>query len=173
MFWIMIHGKNKSTQWFQVGTFKIYAIANRSSLLLLLLQWISTWSILRQVFLEVNLNKKTLKLYTSWKCWKNQCRSIMLYYGTSMNINILVKYLLNISLIQFVALVSFYTPWNVSENQGFPDVFRGHHSWAPPLYKAIWISHNQLWLFSRGQPRYPNFNHCILLVLAQRLPVSL
>ena len=32
----MIHGKNKSTQWFQVGTFKIYVIANRSSLLLLL-----------------------------------------------------------------------------------------------------------------------------------------
>ena len=30
-----------------------------------------TW----EVFFEINLNQKTLKFYTSWVHWKNQCRS--------------------------------------------------------------------------------------------------
>ena len=35
-------------------------------------------------------------------------------YETSMNINILQTYLWKISLIRFMALVSFYNPWNVT-----------------------------------------------------------
>ena len=42
------------------------------------------------------------------------------------HINILLTYLLKKSLTHFMALTSFYSPWNTSEKQRFPDVFRGH-----------------------------------------------
>ena len=54
----MIHGKNKSTQWFQVGTFKIYVIANRSSLLLLLV--------------AMNINLKHSLTSVSWSQLKSK-----------------------------------------------------------------------------------------------------
>ena len=49
-----------------------------------------------------------------------------LKFQTSLNMDILMKYLLKISLTHFIALVSFYTPRNKSENQRFPDVFMRH-----------------------------------------------
>ena len=36
------------------------------------------------------------------------------------------------SLTHFMALVSFYTSWNTSENQKSPDVFRGYWKWLLP-----------------------------------------
>ena len=47
-------------------------------------------------------------------------------YRTSMNINILLIYLLKVSLNCFMVLVFFYTPWNTSKDQRFSDVFRVH-----------------------------------------------
>ena len=39
------------------------------------LPWISTGRSHWKVFLDTNLNQKTLTLYTSWMHWKKQCRS--------------------------------------------------------------------------------------------------
>ena len=90
------------------------------------LPWTSTRSSHWKILLEINLNQKTFKLYTFWVHWKNLCRSIirsMSSYGTSMNINI--PLLFEISLTHSMTLVSFYTPWNTSEDQRFPHVFGG------------------------------------------------
>ena len=66
----------------------------------------------------------------------------MFSYGTSININILQRYLLKIYLTHFMALVFFYTSWNTSENLRFLNVFRGH--WKRPVawngLKVIWYS---------------------------------
>ena len=88
-----------------------------------------------EVLFEVNLNQKTLKIYTSWVHWKNQCRLAiknMLCHGTRMDFNILLIYFSKITLTHFMALISFYTPWNTSENQRFLDVFRGHRTRPVP-----------------------------------------
>ena len=42
-----------------------------------LLPWTFTDSSHWEVFFEINLIKKTLKFYTFWVHWKNQCRSIV------------------------------------------------------------------------------------------------
>ena len=92
------------------------------------LPWTSTRSSHWKILLEINLNQKTFKLYTFWVHWKNLCRSIirsMSSYGTSMNINIPQTLLFEISLTHSMTLVSFYTPWNTSEDQRFPHVFGG------------------------------------------------
>ena len=49
-----------------------------------------------------------------------------------MNVSNLLTYLLKIYLTYFMALFSFYTIWNTSENQRFPDVFRVHGKWPVP-----------------------------------------
>ena len=49
-----------------------------------------------------------------------------------MNVSNLLTYLLKIYLTYFMALFSFYTILNTSENQRFPDVFRVHGKWPVP-----------------------------------------
>ena len=59
---------------FQLILFKIYAVIKTVycfNWMPLTFVGISHW----EVFLEINLIKKTLKFYTSWVHWKNQCRS--------------------------------------------------------------------------------------------------
>ena len=70
----------------------------------------------------------------------------MLCYGTRMDINILLTYLLKISLTRFMALVLIYTPWNISENQSFPDVSRGHRKTSSTMkcFKSLWSISLQL-----------------------------
>ena len=58
---------------FQLVTFKMYVII-RTVYCFSWLPWISTGSSHWEVFLEINLNQKILKLYTSCVHWKNQCR---------------------------------------------------------------------------------------------------
>ena len=41
----------------------------------------------------------------------------MLCYGTSMNVNILLTYFLKTSLTHFMAMVFYYTSWNIPETQ--------------------------------------------------------
>ena len=85
---MMIHLKNKSTPWFlliwsicynetilfQLVVVKRHAVI-KTSYCFNWLPWTSTRSSHWEVFLEINLNQKTLKFYTSWVHWKNQCRS--------------------------------------------------------------------------------------------------
>ena len=59
--------------------------------------------------------------------WKNQCRSTIRKHAllwSKYKCNILLFLLKIYLLTHFLPLVSFYTPWNPSENQRFPDVFR-------------------------------------------------
>ena len=61
---------------FQLVAFKIYAIKTAYFFQLVAMNintGISHW----ELFLEINWNQKTLKLYTSWVHWKNQWRSTM------------------------------------------------------------------------------------------------
>ena len=55
----------------QMVVFKIYPIIK--TLCFNFLPWISNRSSYWELFLEINLNQKILKLYTSWVHWKNQC----------------------------------------------------------------------------------------------------
>ena len=59
---------------FQLVAFKIYSLI-KTVHCFNWLPWTSTGSSYWEVFLEINLNQKPLKLYTSWVHWKNQCRS--------------------------------------------------------------------------------------------------
>ena len=93
---------------FQLVAFKLYAIMKRVYCFNLLPRT-STGSGHREMFLEINLNQKTYLL--SVLEGPVQIDYSMLQYGTSMNINILLTYLLKISLTHFRALVSFYSPW--------------------------------------------------------------
>ena len=52
-------------------TFEIHAII-KTAYCFNWLPWTSTRSSHWKVFLEINLNKKTLKFYTSWVHWKNR-----------------------------------------------------------------------------------------------------
>ena len=78
-------------------------------------------------------------------------KKIMLCYGTSMDINILLTYLLKISLTRFMALVLIYTPWNISENQSFPDVSRGHRKTSRTMkcFKSHWIIESSVFSYKR------------------------
>ena len=58
---------------FQLVAFKIHGIIKTACFNCLPL--ISTRNSYWEVFLEINLNQKTLKFYASWVHWKNQCRS--------------------------------------------------------------------------------------------------
>ena len=137
---MMIRLKNTSIQrflliykyWlFQLVVFKIYTIIK--TVCFNSLPWTSTRSSHREVFLEINLNHKTLKLCTSWVHWKNQCKSTIKKYALlCMNINILLTYLLKTSLTHFIALVIFYSPRNTPEKQRFSDVFAGHRRRSVP-----------------------------------------
>ena len=83
-----------------MGRVKMYAII-KTVYFFDWMPWTSTRSSQWQVFLEINLNKILLKLYTSWVHRKNQCRSTvknMLCYEANVNINILRKYLLKTNL---------------------------------------------------------------------------
>ena len=95
---------------------------------------------LHELFLEVGLNHESLKLYTFWVHWKKQCRTTIskhLCYGASLNINILLTYLLKISLTHFMELVfSFYTPWNTSEKLLSGGIERNQcHEMSQELFK--------------------------------------
>ena len=59
---------------FQLVVFKIYTII-KTVYCFNWLPWTFTGSSHWEVFLEINLIQKTLKFYTSWVHWKNQCRS--------------------------------------------------------------------------------------------------
>ena len=63
----------------------------------------------------------------------------MLCYGTSMNINILLTYLLKTSLTHFMILACFDTPWNTLENQRFANVSRGHRNRPVPWHELKFI----------------------------------
>ena len=89
------------------------------------LPWTSTGSSHREMFLEINLNQETLKLYTYWVCWKNQGRSNIsrfALYGTSILLNNFLKKIFN----SFDGTSLFLYSMNTSKNQRFPDVFRDH-----------------------------------------------
>ena len=66
----------KKSLFFQLTVFKIYAII-KAVYCFNCLPWISTGRSRYKVFFEINLNLKTLKLYTSWVYWKRQRRSII------------------------------------------------------------------------------------------------
>ena len=94
------------------------------------LPWTSVGRCHWEEFLEMNLNQKTLKLYTSWVRWKNRCRSTVRKHALLWKKHEHQQFtdnwqLLKISLTHFMALDFFYASWNISENQSFPDVFRG------------------------------------------------
>ena len=59
---------------FQLVVFKIYAIL-KTVYSFSWLPWTFSGSCHWEVFLEINLIQKTLKIFTSWVHWKNQCRS--------------------------------------------------------------------------------------------------
>ena len=59
---------------FQLVAFKIYAMI-KTVYCFSCFPWSSTGSNHWEVFLEINLNQKTLTFYTFWVHWKNQCRS--------------------------------------------------------------------------------------------------
>ena len=59
---------------FRLLAFKIHTIIKKAYCFNWL-PWTYTRSSHWEVFLEINLNQKTLKFYTSWVHWKNQCRS--------------------------------------------------------------------------------------------------
>ena len=116
---------------FQLVAFKIYAII-KTVYGFNWLSWTPTGSSYWEAFLEINLNQKTLKFYTSWKHWKNQCRSTVRKHARLWNKNeyqhitdIFLKNIFN----PFHGL--FYTSWNTSEKQRFLDVFRAH--WKIPV----------------------------------------
>ena len=102
------------------------------------LPWTSVRSIYWDMFLEIKVHQKTLKLYTSWVYWKDQWRSkkSMLCYGRSMDINIFWTYLLKISLTYFMPIVFSMFPkihhvsWCFQLR--FPDIFGGHKNRSVP-----------------------------------------
>ena len=53
---------------FQMIAFKIYAVI-KIVYTSILLSWTSAGNIQWEVFLEINLSQKTLKLYTYWVYW--------------------------------------------------------------------------------------------------------
>ena len=69
-----IYAVIKKVYLFQLVAFKIYAIM-RTVYCFSWLPLTSTGSSHWEVFLEINFNQKTLKLYTSRVHWKTQCRS--------------------------------------------------------------------------------------------------
>ena len=114
----MIHLKNISTLWFllissicynktilfQLVAFKIHAII-KTAYCVNWLPWTSSGSSHWEVFLEIDLNQKTLKFYTSRMHWKNQCRSTIRKHAVMEQAWMsTVTYLLKISLTHFMAL---------------------------------------------------------------------
>ena len=122
----------KDSLMFQLAAFHIYAII-KNSLFQLVAMSIYRKQLLRGVPWNQlkSENTKTLYLLSALKepvpiYKKARC------YGTSMNTNILLTYLLKISLIIFITLIPFYTLWNTSENQRLPDVFRVYRKRPAP-----------------------------------------
>ena len=74
------------------------------------LPWRSTRSSHWEVFLEINLNQKTLKFYTSWVHWKNQCRSTVRKHALLRNKHE-YQHSADIVVTHFMALAFFYTSW--------------------------------------------------------------
>ena len=102
------------------------------------------------MFLEINLKQKTLKLYTPWVYWKNQCRlTIRKHVLLWNNVIILLTYLLKTSFTHFMTLVSFYTSWNMSENQMFSDVFRVYQALSRDFQHVCSKMHMQILLAVR------------------------
>ena len=125
VFWNICY--NRKSLLFQRVASKIYAIIKTVYWFNWLL-WTSTWSGHWEVFLETNLNQKTLKLYTSWVHWKHQYRSTIRKHAVMEQAWISTFcwwHLLKISLNHFMALITVYILWDTSESQRFPDVFMG------------------------------------------------
>ena len=122
---------------FKLVAFKIHAILKRACFNWL--PWTSTGSSHCEMFLEINLNQKALKFFTSWMHWKNQCKSTLRKHAVmEQALMSTLAYLLKISSTHFMTLKFFYTSWNTSEtswntseNQMFPDLFKGH--WRRPV----------------------------------------
>ena len=97
---------------FQLVVFKIYAIIKTSCFNWL--PWTSTGNSQCEVFLEIKLNQKILKFYTSWVHWKNQCRSVIRKHALLWNkckyqhFDIFVRNIFN----PFHTTGFFPVPWN-------------------------------------------------------------
>ena len=96
------------------------------------LPWTSTGSSHREMFLEINLNQETLKLYTSCLYWKKQYRSTIRKHALLYGKHECQHSVLKIFMTHFMALVSFYTSWNISENYRFSYILKGHRKRAVP-----------------------------------------
>ena len=122
---------------FKLLPLKIYAII-KTVYCFNWLPWKSTRSSHWEVFLEINFNQKHWN-FIPLVCIKRTSADLpeerMLCYGTSMNINILLTCLLKTCLTHFMAMVFYYTSWNTSETQRFPDDFRGH--WKTSAMKWV------------------------------------
>ena len=94
---------------------------------------------------SVNLNQKTLKLHTCWVHWKSRCRLTVRKHALLWNNHEYQHsaiFLLKISLLtHFLAPFSFNTPWNTSENQRFPGIFRRHRK-RPVGWNGLGVSEN-------------------------------
>ena len=83
-------------------------------------------------------------------------------YGRYLNINILLKYLLKTSLTHFIALVFFYISWNTSENERFPDVFRGIERDASKRARRHLLIKLFLYFFNTSSGFFFQFEGCII-----------
>ena len=127
---------------FELVALKIYAIIKTAYWF----NWLpltSTGSSYWEVFLDLNLNQKTLKFYTSWLHWKNQCRSTVRKHARlwskhqyQHSADIFVKNIFN----PFPGIVVFLCILPEKQNQRFPDVFRGH--WKRPV---LWNGLRVIW----------------------------
>ena len=139
---------NKESLLFQLVRFKIYAIIKTVYSFNWLLRR-SAESIYWNVFLKINRNQKTIKLYTTWDHWYNWRRLTIRKHALLWNkyqyqhsADIFVKIIVN----PFMALVSLYTPWNTSEKQRFSDNFREHRK-RPVLSKALRVIQSSVTYF--------------------------
>ena len=128
---------------FQLVTFKIYAIITVSILNCLLFQLVT-----------MNIYKKQSLRGVSWyqlnsENWNfivlkyiertsaDQLSESMLCFGTSINISILLAYLLKLSLTNFMALVFFCTTWNTSETRGFWMFSGGIRVYSKHFFRSV------------------------------------
>ena len=115
---------------FQLVTFKIYAIKT-----VYCLKWLwrtSVRSSYWELFLEINLNQKILELYIEYievpmqmTKWNRKHTLLWNKHEYSHSADKFVKNIFNPFHGTSLFLCSFYTPWNKSENQRFPNVSLG------------------------------------------------
>ena len=120
---------NKKSLLFQLVVFKRYAII-KTVLLFQLVAMNNYWKQSLRCVPWNQLKSENIETLYLLSSQKNHCRSAIRKDALLWNkheyqhsADIFVK---NTLLAHFMALASFYTPWNILENQRFPDVFRGH-----------------------------------------------